>query len=129
MEHIKSLLWRNKERIKMAEDAYSEATYVLYEHIRDYIKTIVDRKYTSKHKIFILGGIQLNVEPADYFEPLFCMCMVNWFLNNDHVKDFEKYDSIPKEEVQGENQGNEAPKTSGEIQASKEEPKASTEKL
>ena len=37
---------------------------------------IVDRKYLhGEGKIVILGGIQINVTPDDYFEPKFCLLM------------------------------------------------------
>jgi hypothetical protein len=57
MEYIKVLLWRNRQRIKSAPNPNAELTYVLYEHIRDKIKTIVDKKYIHHGHIMILGGI------------------------------------------------------------------------
>jgi len=57
MEYIKVLLWRNRQRIKAAPDANAELSYVLYEHIRDKIKNIVDKKYVHHGHIMLLGGI------------------------------------------------------------------------
>jgi hypothetical protein len=37
MQYIKNIIWHQRQRIKASADPNAEATYVLYEHIRDYI--------------------------------------------------------------------------------------------
>lgn len=75
MQYIKNLVWQNRERISAADEPHAEVTYMLYEHIRDYILQIVDKKYVKFGKIVILGGLQINVEPEDYFEPKIFICI------------------------------------------------------
>ena len=69
MEYIKAVMWQNKTRIGFAPDAAAETTNVMYEHVRDYVLDIIDKKKAKNGKIVILGGIQINVRGADYFEP------------------------------------------------------------
>ena len=70
MDYIKHLLYENKPRIAAASNAAREITDIMFEHIRDYIMDIVDYEKFIKHrKIALLGGIQINVQPDDYFEP------------------------------------------------------------
>ena len=70
MDYIKKLIWQNKERVQAAEEPISEVTYVLYEHIKEYITEVVGTKYIGHGKIAILGGIQINVaHNQDWFEP------------------------------------------------------------
>ena len=69
MEYIKLLVWNNKDRIATANSSTAEVSHVLFEHIRDYITDIVDKKYVGSGKIAILGGIQINVAHHDYFQP------------------------------------------------------------
>jgi hypothetical protein len=57
MQYIKNLVWQNRERINAAEEPNAEVTYLLYEHIRDYILQVVDKKYVKSGKIVILGGL------------------------------------------------------------------------
>jgi hypothetical protein len=75
MDYIKHLCFDNKKRISAAKNEPAEITNVLYDHIRDYILDIVDSgKFTKTGKVVILGGIQINVQPDDYFEPrIFCV--------------------------------------------------------
>jgi hypothetical protein len=71
MQYIKKLVWQNRKRIAAAAEPTAEITYVLYEHIRDYMLDVVDaKKKAHGGKIAILGGIQINVAHAhDWFEP------------------------------------------------------------
>jgi hypothetical protein len=101
MEYIKLLLWKHRERIKAAPNANAELTYVLYEHIWEKIKAIVDKKYIHHGHIMILGGIQINVDPDDYFEPKFCVLMEDSG-TKDILEDIKAFDSIPKGTARGE---------------------------
>jgi hypothetical protein len=94
MGYIKNLIWKNKARIAASHNQNMETTYVLYEHIEQYITKIVDKKWLAKHKIMILGGIQINVEPDDYFEPLFCKLMEE-DKTTDYLEEVYAYDTIP----------------------------------
>lgn len=69
MEYIKRLIWNNKDRVAEAQNSTAEVSHILFEHIRDYIIDIVDKKYVGSGKIAILGGIQINVAHHDYFMP------------------------------------------------------------
>lgn len=95
MQYIKNLIWKNKERILKAENCNAEATYVLYDHIHEYIKEVVDKKYISggKGKIIILGGIQINVEPDDYFEPK-CFIVLEANGEKSRLDDLKAFDRI-----------------------------------
>ena len=74
MQYIKNVVWKNRERVNAAETPNAEVTYLMYEHVRDYVLEVVDKQAVHNGKIVILGGIQINVEPDDYFEPmLFCV--------------------------------------------------------
>lgn len=76
MDIIKGVIWEQRERIKSAANANAEVTYVLYETLQDRIMKIVDPKILHGGKIVMLGGIQINVEPDDYFEPK-CLIMLD----------------------------------------------------
>ena len=91
MDYIKLLLWENRERIKAAEHALAEATYVLYEDLEKKLLESIDPKLLIKHKIMLIGGLQLNVDPNDYFEPLFCKLM-EVGKTTDLMPDLVKYD-------------------------------------
>ena len=69
MDYIKRLVWQQRERITAAHEPAAEVTNVLYERSRDYFLDIIQRRYKHQGNIIILGGIQINVEPMDYFEP------------------------------------------------------------
>jgi len=75
MQHINQVIWHNRQRIEASDAPIAEATYVLYEHIRDYIFEIVNTKDLNGGKIIILGGIYINNDPYDYFEPKMCICL------------------------------------------------------
>lgn len=70
MQYIKHVVWTNRERINAAKTPNAEVTYLMYEHVRDYVLEVVDKQAIKHGKIVILGGIQINVEPDDYFEPM-----------------------------------------------------------
>ena len=94
MQYIKNLIWKNKERISKAENCNAEATYVLYDHINEYIKEVVDKKYISGGgKIIILGGIQINVEPDDYFEPK-CFIVMDTNGEKSRLDDLKAFDKV-----------------------------------
>jgi len=95
MQYIKNLIWKNKERITTAPNSIAEATYVLYDHIHDYIRHIVDKKYIHHGKIMILGGIQINVEPDDYFEPK-CFFVLTQDGEKTRLEDLKAFDNIPE---------------------------------
>ena len=95
MQYIKHIVWKQKDRIKSAKNANAETTYVLYEHVRDYMKEIVDQKYIHNGKIIVIGGIQINVEPDDYFEPLTCFVM-DENGTTDILSEIFEFDTIPK---------------------------------
>ena len=70
MQYLKKLIWRSKERINKAKCPEAEVTNFLYDHILHFIRNIIDvKKYAKGGKIVILGGIQINATPDDYFEP------------------------------------------------------------
>lgn len=71
MDYIKSICFANKQRIAAAPNAAKEITDIMFDHIRNDILEIVDYDaFVVKHrKIVIMGGIQINVQPDDYFEP------------------------------------------------------------
>ena len=74
MDYIKYMVWHHRARISAAEEPASEVTSVLYEHTRDYFLDLLRNKYKHKGKIILLGGIQINAEPRDYFEPrMYCV--------------------------------------------------------
>ena len=62
-------MWQNKNRISFAPNAAAETTNLMFEHIRDKIINIVDKKKIENGKIILMGGIQINVKSGDYFEP------------------------------------------------------------
>lgn len=64
-------MWKHRQRIHESQNPIPEVTRVIYENIVSYINKIIDPKYLAKHKIILCGGIQINVKPDDYFEPLF----------------------------------------------------------
>ena len=57
MEYIKNHIWKNRQRIREADNTIAEVTYVMYEHVVEYIIQIVDQKYLKNHKIMLIGGI------------------------------------------------------------------------
>lgn len=69
MQYIKRLVWNHKDRVSGAASPIAEVSKVLFEHIREYVADIVDKKYIGSGKIAILGGIQINVAHHDYFLP------------------------------------------------------------
>ena len=67
---------------------------MLYEHIAEKIKAIVAPSYLKSgeiKQIMILGGILINVDPDDYFEPLFSVLM-NESGTKDILADILAYD-------------------------------------
>ena len=94
MDYIKQLLYENKPRIAAASNAAREITDIMFEHIRDYIMDIVDYEKFIKHrKIALLGGIQINVQPDDYFEPR-VFIVLDDHGTHDHLEELLSYDKI-----------------------------------
>lgn len=93
MDHIKKLVWKNRERIGAAENAIAETTYVLYEQVQAYMDQCVDRHFLKKHKIMLVGGIQINVEPNDYFEPKYAVLMEE-HKTTDLLQDLLAFDKV-----------------------------------
>lgn len=86
MDYIKRLVWQQKSRIASAKEPHAELTYVIYEHIKDYIMDVIGTKYIGTGKIAILGGIQINVaHNADWFEPSMFIVM-----DQHGIKDYTK---------------------------------------
>lgn len=69
MGYIKHLVFKNKDRVAQSGQPIIEVTKVLYDHIKEYVIDIVDKKFIGTGKIAILGGIQINVGHHDYFQP------------------------------------------------------------
>ena len=87
------MMWQNKTRIAFAPDAAAETTNVMFEHVRDYVLDIVDKKKIKNGKIVILGGIQINVQPADYFEPKM-MYVIDKDGTHNRLLDLKKFDRV-----------------------------------
>jgi hypothetical protein len=69
MDFIKHMVWQHKDRVSSSEEPAAEVTLVLFEHARDFFLDIIRNRFKHKGKIVLLGGIQINAEPRDYFEP------------------------------------------------------------
>lgn len=95
MQHIQKLIWQQRQRIKSADTPIAEATLVMYEHIRDYLFEVVDTKFLNGGKIILLGGIQINNDPDDYFEPRICL-MMDKYGSQDLLHEVYAYDSISR---------------------------------
>jgi hypothetical protein len=67
MDFIKQIVWRNKDRLSASEEPATEMVSLLYEHARDFFLDIIRNRFQFKGKIILLGGIQINAEPRDYF--------------------------------------------------------------
>ena len=52
-----------------ADKPAAEVTRLLYEHDHGYFLELIGNLYKHNGKIVILGGIQINAEPWDDFEP------------------------------------------------------------
>jgi len=63
MQYIKRLVWKQRERITAAKEPIAELTYVMFDHIKDYITDVVCKRPLGNGKIAILGGIQINIGP------------------------------------------------------------------
>jgi hypothetical protein len=92
-DYIKRLVWKHRQRIHESQSPIVEVTRVIYEHIVYCIHKIVDRKFLEKHKIMLCGGIQINVKPDDYFEPLF-MTLLESDKTTDLLPDLLVFDKI-----------------------------------
>jgi len=100
MEYIKRLVWNHKDRIATAKSSTAEVSHVLFEHIRDYITDIVDKKYVGSGKIAILGGIQINVaHHPDYFQPeMFIVMDSNG--NHDYLPELKAFDLVDQKLIE-----------------------------
>ena len=58
MQHIKRLVWKNREQLNESKNPIRDTTYILYDHILSFIRQIADKsKFPKVGKIVLLGGI------------------------------------------------------------------------
>jgi hypothetical protein len=69
MDHIKRLVWNNRDRVTKANVPFAELSTLLYEDISKFFLDVCRNKYKHTGRVLLLGGIQINQNPLDYFEP------------------------------------------------------------
>ena len=69
MDHIKRLVWLERDRISKRTVPFRELTNLLFEDINKFFLDVCRKKYKHSGKVLLLGGIQINQSPLDYFEP------------------------------------------------------------
>ena len=72
MDFIKRGVWRQRARIAAKPQPEVELAFVVFELVRDMMLSIVNTEGLTHGKIVLLGGLQINATPEDYFLPLHC---------------------------------------------------------